>query len=259
VPLLDFPDARLHYRLDGPAEAPVLVLSNSLGTDLTMWDPQIPAFSRAFRVLRYDTRGHGLSSVTPGPYSLAQLGQDVVALLDGLDIQRAHFCGISMGGLTGQWLGVNAPGRLAKLVVSNTAARIGTEEGWRERAALVRGQGMDELAAGAAGRWFTPAFAAAEPVVVGRLVDGLRATPPQGYAACCDALAVADLREAIAEIPLPTLALAGRFDPVTTPADADFIASRVAGAVRVDLDASHLSNVEQAEAFSAAVLDFLNA
>ena len=259
MPLLDIADAHIHYRFDGPADAPVLVLSNSLGTDLDMWSPQIAAFTTAFRVLRYDTRGHGRSSVTPGPYTLELLGGDVVALLDGLGIARAHFCGISMGGLIGQWLGVHAPARLLRLVVANAAARIGSEAGWRERAALVRAVGMEDVAAGAAGRWFTPAFAAAAPAVVDGLIAGLRASPAEGYAACCDALSVADLRASIAAIPVPTLALAGSLDPVTTPADADFIARAVPGAVRVDLAASHLSSVEQADGFNAAVLHFLTA
>src|SRR5471030_2234315 len=134
--ILNFPHGQgaVHYRLDGPANAPVLVLSNSLGTTLEMWAPQLDAFTAVFRVLRYDTRGHGGSAVLPGAYTLAQLGGDVLALLDALEIQRAHFCGISMGGLTGLWLGAHAPQRLNKLVVSNTAARIGTQEGWQSRA-----------------------------------------------------------------------------------------------------------------------------
>lgn len=259
MPLLQIGDAVIHYQLDGPAGAPVLVLSNSLGTTMAMWSPQVPAFTQHFHVLRYDARGHGQSSVTPGPYSLAQLGGDVVALLDALDIERAHFCGISMGGATGQWLGVNAPGRLRKLVLASTAARIGTEAGWRERAAVVREQGMEPVAAGTPGRWFTPGFVAAQAAVVEELVASLRAGSTEGYAACCEALAVADLRQEIAAIPVPTLVIAGRSDPVTTPADADFIAAQVPGAQRADLDASHISNVEQPEAFTAAVLDFLTA
>lgn len=257
MPYLDIDNTRLHYRFDGPADAPVLVFSNSLGTTLDMWQPQVDAFAQHFRVLRYDSRGHGGSDVGTAPYTLERLGRDVVALLDGLGIERAHFCGISMGGLTGQWLGVYAPERLGKLVVCNTAARIGTTEGWQARAALVREQGMADVAAGAAGRWFTPDFIAAQPTVVDALIAQLRDSPPQGYAGCCDALADADLREVIATIPVPTLSVGGRFDPVTTPLDADFIASRVAGAARVDLDASHLSNVEAAADFNRAVLDFL--
>ncbi|TCP09398.1 3-oxoadipate enol-lactonase [Crenobacter luteus] len=257
MPYLEFEHERFNYRIDGPAGAPVLVLSNSLGTTLDMWQPQRDAFARHFRVLRYDTRGHGGSSVGAVPYTIEQLGRDVVNLLDALDIESAHFCGISMGGLTGQWLGVNAPNRLDKLVLCNTAARIGTAEAWNGRAALVRDKGMREVADGAAGRWFTRDYIAAEPVVVGGLIDQLRDSPPAGYAACCEALAVADLSEDIARIPVPTLVVAGTFDPVTTPADADFIAERVSGARRADLPASHLSNVEAAAAFNRAVLDFL--
>jgi len=247
----------VHYRLDGPVNAPVLVLSNSLGTTLEMWVPQLDALTAAFRVLRYDTRGHGGSSVLPGAYTLAQLGGDVLALLDALEIQRAHFCGISMGGLTGLWLGVHAPQRLNKLLVSNTAARIGTQEGWQSRAALVRAEGLDGVADSAASRWFTPEFVATRPKVVASLVDGLRRTPAKGYAACCDALAEADLREAIAGIVVPTLVLAGRHDPVTTRADADFIQSRVSGAQCVELPASHLSNIEASDMFNLQVLAFL--
>jgi 3-oxoadipate enol-lactonase len=259
MPYIDIPSAnhRVHYRIDGPADAPVVVLSNSLGTTLDMWSPQVDALVGSFRVLRYDTRGHGASAVPQGPYSIDDLGRDVLALLDALDIARAHFCGISMGGLTGQWLGVNAPGRIDKLIVSNTAARIGTEEGWKARVALVRAQGMDEVADGAAGRWFTSRFNDEQPKIVATLVAQLRETPAQGYAACCDALAAADLRGAIEGIVAPTLVIAGDEDPVTTVADAQFIAERVAGARWIKLAASHLSNVEAADAFNDAVTRFL--
>lgn len=250
---------RLRYRRDGRRDGPALVFSNSLGTNLHMWDAQVAALGDALQLVRYDTRGHGGSSVTPAPYTLDRLGLDVLALLDGLGIERAHFCGISMGGLIGQWLGVHAPGRLLRLVVANTAARIGSETGWRERAQLVRERGMDQVAAGAAERWFTPGFTATQALVVSTLIERLRATSAEGYAACCDALAVADLRESIAAIPVPTLALAGSRDPVTTPADADLIAREVPGATRANLVASHHSNVEQAAAFSDAVIRFLSA
>jgi 3-oxoadipate enol-lactonase len=246
----------LHHELSGPAGAPVIVLSNSLGTTLEMWDPQIDALRAQFRVLRYDTRGHGRSAAPPGSYTIDELGRDVIALLDSLDIERAHFVGISMGGLTGQWLGVHAGARLDKLVVSNTAARIGTTEGWRTRADLVRKQGIAEVADSAAGRWFTPRFIAAQPATVGTLTARLRSLSPEGYAACCDALGDADLREDIARIPCPTLVIAGVHDPVTTVDDARFITARVSGARLVELDASHLSNIEAADAFTDAVLRF---
>jgi len=257
MPYIELDNERFNYRFDGPTGAPVLVFSNSLGTTLDMWQSQLDAFTRHFRVLRYDTRGHGGTSVGSTPYRLEQLGRDVVNLLDALDIERAHFCGISMGGLTGQWLGVHAPQRLNKLVVCNTAARIGNADAWQQRAALVREQGMQEVAEGAAGRWFTSDFVAAELVAVGMLIYQLRNSPPEGYAACCDALAGADLRDEITKCPVQTLAIAGTFDPVTTPADADFIAEQIWGAHRVDLPASHLSNVEAAADFNRAVLDFL--
>jgi 3-oxoadipate enol-lactonase len=248
---------RLHYQLDGPTDAPLVVLSNSLGTDINMWTPQLTAFNRHLRVLRYDTRGHDHSVVTPGPYSIDLLGQDVLTLLDSLDIERAHFCGISMGGLTGLWLGVHAPQRLNKLVVCDTAARVGTAEGWQARAKLVREEGMPEVADGAADRWFTPHFIQHQPQLVDMLLKQLRNSPPAGYAACCDALAVADLRQDIARIQLPTLVVCGAHDPVTTPADARYIVEQVKGARYVELDASHLSNVEAAEAFNDAVVSFL--
>ncbi|MCW3478430.1 3-oxoadipate enol-lactonase [Neisseriaceae bacterium JH1-16] len=248
---------RLHYQIDGPAGAPVLVLSNSLGTTLDMWAPQLAAFGQHYRVLRYDTRGHGGSDAPAGPYRFEQLGRDVLALLDALDIERAHFCGISMGGLTGLWLGVNAGHRLDKLVVCNSAAKIGNAEGWHERAALVRKEGMAGVAAGAAGRWFTPAFAASSLLQVLTLVEGLATSPAEGYAACCDALADSDLREAIFGIVRPTLLVAGSADPVTTVDDARFIAERIAGSRVVELPASHLSNVEAVGGFNEAVLAFL--
>jgi 3-oxoadipate enol-lactonase len=147
----------LHYRTDGARSLPCLVLSNSLGTDLGMWDAQAPALARHFHLVRYDTRGHGGSDSPPGPYSIEQLGQDVLALLDHLDIGHAHFCGLSMGGVTGQWLGVHAPQRLGKLVLANTAARVGTTDGWYSRAQSVREQGLGEIADSAAARWFSGA------------------------------------------------------------------------------------------------------
>lgn len=248
----------LNHTVTGPEGAPALVLSNSLGTTLEMWAPQIDALTKHYRVVRYDTRGHGGSFVPSGPYTVDDLGRDVVSLLDALQIERAHFCGISMGGLTGQWLGRYASERIDKLIVADTAARIGTLDGWRERAALVRAQGMADVASGAAGRWFTAGFVVRQPDVVQRLTDQLRATPAEGYASCCDALSSADLRDEIGRITAPTLVIAGRHDPVTTVDDAQFIAERVPGARVTTLDASHLSNVEAAEAFNAAVLAFLS-
>jgi len=245
------------YTTAGPQDAPAIVLSNSLGTTLDMWSPQLDALTQRFRVVRYDARGHGASVAPVDSVSLDTLGRDVLAVLDALNLERAHFCGISMGGLTGQWLGVHAGERIGKLIVANTAARIGSFDGWAGRAALVRDEGMAEVARGAAGRWFTADFVERHPLVVAELTEQLRATPADGYAACCDALASADLRQSIATIAVPTLVIAGEHDPITTVDDARFIAERVGGSRTVALNASHLSNVEAAEAFNAAVLAFL--
>lgn len=245
------------YTMTGPEDAPVLVVSNSLGTTLDMWMPQLEALTDHYRVVRYDPCGHGASCVTSGPYTLGGLGRDVLAVLDALDIERAHFCGISMGGLTGQWLGVHASERIDKLIVANTAARIGSSQGWRERAALVRERGMADVAAGAAGRWFTAGFVARQPDIVQRMTDQLCLISAEGYAGCCDALSKADLRDEIDRISMPTLVIAGRYDPVTTVDDAQFIVERVPNAQLATLDASHLSNIEAAQAFNAAALAFL--
>ena len=201
MPFVQLAEGELHYQLDGPVDAPVLVLSNSLGTDLHMWDIQIPAFTEHFRVLRFDTRGHGKSLVTEGPYSIEQLGRDVMALLDALDIQRAHFCGLSMGGLIGQWLGIHAGERLQRLVVCNTAAKIGTPEIWNPRIEMVLRDGAAAMVAlrdASIARWFTADFAAANPHQAQQITDMLAATSPQGYAANCAAVRDADFREQLA-------------------------------------------------------------
>ena len=254
---LDVDDVRLHVRTDGDPARPCIVLSNSLGTDLSMWDPQAAVLARDFYVLRYDTRGHGLSERGTAPATLDRLGRDVVGLLDALAIPRAHFCGISMGGMTGQWLGIHAPHRLAKLVLANTAARIGTPDGWNARAAQVRAGGMDGVADGAAARWFTPAFIARAPHVVARMIARLREQDAEGYAACCDALADADLRAAAGTFAAPTLVIAGAADPVTTVADAEWLRDRIPGAKLVEVAASHLSSIEADMQFTGALAAFL--
>ncbi|MBL5882735.1 3-oxoadipate enol-lactonase [Lelliottia aquatilis] len=249
----------IEFRLDGPEGAPLLVLSNSLGTTWEMWQAQIPALTQHFRVLRYNTRGHGRSAVGSQPVTLELLGQDVIALLDHLDVERACFCGISLGGMTGMWLNRHAPERFQRIVVANTAARIGQEAGWRERAATVREQGMDPVAQSAADRWFTPAFRQNNPEVVYPLIEQLAATPAEGYAACCDALAMADLRDELTQMPRPMLVIAGESDPVTTSRDAEAIVVDAPHAHYLVLPASHLSNVACAAAFNQHVITFLTA
>ncbi|MFV3405659.1 MULTISPECIES: 3-oxoadipate enol-lactonase [Pseudomonas] len=258
--LLQLADGVLNYQIDGPADAQVLVLSNSLGTDLGMWDAQIPAWSEHFRVLRYDTRGHGGSQVSEGPYSIEQLGRDVLALLDALDIAHAHFVGLSMGGLIGQWLGINAGDRLHSLTLCNTAAKIANDEVWNTRIdTVLKGgqQAMRDLRDASIARWFTPAFAQQQPTEAQRICQMLAQTSAQGYAANCAAVRDADYRTQIARIQVPTLIVAGTEDVVTTPEHARFMQSAIVNATYAEFPAAHLSNVEVGEAFTARVLDFL--
>jgi 3-oxoadipate enol-lactonase len=257
MPSIRIDDIDLFYQVNGDSAHPVLVFSNSLGTDLTMWDEQAKALSKDFFVVRYDTRGHGRSSVGSEPVTLGLLGRDVLALLDHLKIDRAHFCGISMGGMTGQWLGIHAAQRFDRFVLANTAAQIGTTEGWHMRSGQVRREGMDGVADGAAGRWFTPQFAADHPAVVSRMIGKLREQSPVGYANCCDALAHADLRTTVQGITNPVLVIAGRQDPVTTVADAEWLAACVAKGRVHELDASHISSVEACAAFTSSLQEFL--
>ena len=247
----------IHYQLDGTAPGPVLVFSNSLGTDLGMWDWVLPKLRPHFRILRYDTRGHGQSGVPAGPYTLDALGEDVIELLDRLNIKKAHFCGLSLGGLTGQWLGVHYPERLGKLIICNTAAQIGTADDWNERIATVRQAGVGALSPAILNRWLTDAYQEANPDVVQRVEAMIGNTSAEGYAACCAALRDADLRTDIRRIPVPTLIITGQSDPVTTVADGLFIGQEVPNALLVQLRAAHLSAVEAADAFADAVLAFL--
>jgi len=253
MPFLELESHRLHYRIDGAVDAPWLTFCNSLGTDLHMWDRQVDALSARFRILRYDRRGHGQSSAAPGLYSVAGLGADVVALWDHLGVERSHFCGLSIGGLTGQWLGVHAGERLHTLTVAATAAKIGTLESWNTRIAQVQRDGLLPLREGTAERWFTPAFAQAEPAVVEDILQRFVATDVGGYIGCCHAVATADFRDQLGRIQVPTLAIAGDDDPVCLPADLDAIAQGVADGRAIAVPGRHICNIESAEAFTAAL------
>jgi 3-oxoadipate enol-lactonase len=253
---VDIGGLRTHYALTGDT-GPVLLLSNSLGTDFSMWNPQLADLERNFRVLRYDTRGHGETSVTPGDYTIEQLGRDVIGLLDSLRIERAHFCGLSMGGMVGIWLGIHAPERLHRLVLCNTAARIGTREMWDGRIATARRDGMKPAAAIVIPRWFTPEFRALFPEKVAWAQRMLENSPPEGYAGCCAAIRDMDQRAALPQIKVPTLVVYGGSDSVIPLPDAHFLTQQIPGAVEVELAAAHLSNVEQADAFTRAVSSFL--
>jgi 3-oxoadipate enol-lactonase len=259
VPFAQLNDVKLRYAVAGDPGKPALVLSNSLGTSLEMWDPQAARLSEHFYVVLYDTRGHGQSEVTPGPYSIAQLGGDVVGLLDTLGLERAHFCGVSMGGITGMWLALNHPARIERLVLSNTAAYIGPPENWTTRAEAVRRHGVASIAQAVVSRWLTPDYAAAHPGQVQALVAMLSATPAEGYAANCIAVRDNDLREKVAGIGSPTLVIAGTGDLPTPPADAQYLLSQIPHARYVEFDAAHLSNQQHPQAFADAVIGFLQA
>lgn len=254
--------ARGQFRItvDGAPDAPALILSNSLGTTLEMWDEQVALLGQRLRIVRYDTRGHGASVVSPGPYSVAQLTQDVLQILDALNIERAAFCGISMGGIAGLSLAIAAPQRLTHLVVANSAAKIGDAAMWAQRSAAVRqggAQALSALADTAPQRWFTAGFAATHPQVVQRAQAWIANTPPEGYASCCEALGTADLRAQLGAIATPTLLIGGEFDPTTTVADAQAMQAGIAGARLCVLPTAHLSNQEVPERFAQVLSDFI--
>jgi 3-oxoadipate enol-lactonase len=255
----DFEGIRLHYQLTGDSTLPVLVFSNSLGADLSMWEPQLAALAPHFRILRYDNRGHGQSSASAGPFAIEDLGRDVLRLLDALQVERASFCGISMGGVIGQWLGIHVADRLHKLVLANTAAKIGVPDVWNARIELVLREGLDPVIPGTLERWFTPGFHAAHPEVIEATDAMLRGTNVPAYAACCAAIRDADFRSRLSAIAVPTLVLAGTHDPVTTPQDGRYLADNIPAANYIELNAAHLSNVEAAAAFNAKLLEFLRA
>lgn len=239
----------VHYELTGPEDAPVVVLSNSIGTDLRLWDDQLPALAKSFRVLRYDQRGHGHTPVTePGPYSLTNLGRDVLELLDKLDISRAHFAGVSLGGMTGMWLAEHAPERIDRLALLCTSADLGPAQSWTDRAATVREKGTGALVEPSLPKWFTPTLAD-DPGVAEKFGGMLRAADDEGYAGCCEAIADMDLVSRLGEITAPTLTIAGAEDPATPPDHAKRIVSAVDGArLEVLSPAAHLANAERPEA-----------
>jgi 3-oxoadipate enol-lactonase len=252
--------ARIAYRLDGPGDAPSLVLINSLGTDMRMWEPQIASLSRVYRVLRYDCRGHGGSTMPDEPLTLDRLGQDVVALLDHLQIARAHICGLSLGGITALWVAARHPQRVDRAVFADTAARIGTAETWAARIAAVQAGGMAAVRDMVLARLFSDVFHARQPEVAERFGAMLESIDPAGYIAACSALRDADLRAEVASIRVPALIVVGALDVATPPAQSEELHAAIAGSRLVILPSvGHLANVEQPERFTASVLAFLGA
>jgi 3-oxoadipate enol-lactonase len=248
----------LHHRFDGPAGAPVLVLGSSLGTTGAMWDDNLEALGERFRLLRYDARGHGGSPVPDGPYTMDELGADVLRLLDRLGIERASYCGLSLGGMIGMWLASEAPARIDRLVLCCTVPHFPPRELWDERIEIVRTQGIEPMVEPALDRWLPPDVRAARPEAEEHLRALIRSTSPEGYAGCCEAIRDMDLRDRLGAIRAPTLVVAGSQDPSTPAEKVRRIAEAVDGARYVELEgAAHIANMARPVEFSRAVLDHL--
>ncbi len=248
----------VHHLLEGPEDAPVLVLSNSLGTTLEMWDEQAPVLSERFRLLRYDHRGHGGSTVPPGPYKIEDLGRDGLGLLDRLKVERFSVCGLSLGGMVGMWLASEAPELVERLVLCCTSARFAPDT-FDSRARTVRADGVGAIADAVVERWFTPAFREGRPEIAEWARRMLLETPDEGYAGCCEAVRDADLSDTLGTISASALVIAGADDPAAPPDQAESIRDSIPGAsLQVVSEAAHLANIEQPEAVTQAILDHLS-
>jgi 3-oxoadipate enol-lactonase len=248
----------IHAEIEGPERAPVLMLSNSLGTNLHMWDEQVAPFTRHFRLLRYDRRGHGKSSVPKGPYTMERLGRDVLAVLDALGIETINWCGLSMGGMVGMWLGAHAANRIDKLILSNTSAYFPDKTMWEGRIKLVRDKGLEATVDANMERWFTPEFRARSGAAMAKMREMFLATEVDGYVGCGEAIRDMDHRPLLPKIARPTLVIAGRRDPATTLEAGEYIKANVPGAKIVVLEAAHISNLEQPQVYADTVLGFLS-
>lgn len=248
---------RIAYQVEGPVGGPWLVLSNSLGTDRGMWSPQMDIWRQRFRVLRYDQRGHGQSDAPPGAYSLDRLGRDVVELTGSLGIELFDFCGLSLGGMVGQWLAIHTPTLLRRLVLANTSSFMGPPAAWDKRIGSVLSDGLVPVTEASIARWFTAGFPERSPAVVASIAATLRSTPRAGYAGCCAAIRDMDMRRTATLIETPVLVIGGRQDPATPAAHSHALAEAAHSARLVMLDAAHLSNVERPQEFTHAVSAFL--
>ena len=256
MPDINADGCTIHVEVEGP-EHPVLMLSNSLGTNLHIWDEQVAPFTRHFRLVRYDRRGHGRSGVPKGPYSMERLGRDALAILDGLGIEKVNWCGLSMGGMVGQWLGANAPKRIDKLILSNTSCYFADKASWNDRIKLVREQGLTAIVDANMERWFTKAFRERSPQAIARIREMFLATNIEGYVACGQAIRDMDHRPLLMKIGAPTLVIAGRHDPATSSEAGEFIAQHAPNAKLVILETAHIANIEQPQVYADTVLDFL--
>jgi len=251
-------EVRLAATLDGPPDAPVVALGHSIGTSSGVWDRVVPALGGRFRVLRFDLRGHGApgarSPAPRGPYTIAELGTDVLATLNSCDLDQVAFCGVSLGGMVGMWLAANAPDRIGRLVLCCTSAYLPPASLWTDRAAAARDAGMASLTDGVVARWFTPAFLQREPEAAAAVADMLTNTDPEGYAGCAEAIAAMDLRPMLPDITAPTLVVAAAEDPATPPWHGAQIARSIPGArLTVIRGTSHLAPYETPGPVGAAI------
>ena len=257
---IDREDVTLRFEHALRPGAPALLFINSLGASLEMWEDQAEALGERYELVRYDARGHGRSTAgSQREYTLEQLAQDAVDVLDACGIARAHVCGISLGGMTAMTLALRAPDRVLKLALCNTSTHMPPQDAWQSRIDAVLKQGMSAVTEATLERWFTPAFRTAEPATIDRVRAMLMGADPRGYAACGAAIRDMDLREAIGAITAKTLVIAGAVDPATPPAHGEYIASKITGAKFVAFDCAHLSNIECAKEFNATLLEFLAA
>jgi 3-oxoadipate enol-lactonase len=247
----------IYVEVEGRDDAPALMLSNSLGTTLHMWDDQAGEFAKHFRLVRYDRRGHGKSGVPQGPYSMERFGRDVLAVLDALKIEKTNWCGLSMGGMVGQWLGANAPDRIDKLVLSNTNSYYADKTPWNDRIKFVQEKGLDALVDANMQRWFTERFRSRAPDVIARMKEMFVVTKVPGYVGCCDAIRDMDFRASNPRITAPTLVIVGSQDAATPPSAGEAIMQQIAGAKLASLEAAHISNMEQPKRYTETVLNFL--
>jgi 3-oxoadipate enol-lactonase len=247
----------IYVEVEGREDAPALMLSNSLGTNLHMWDDQAQEFAKHFRLIRYDRRGHGRSGVPPGPYSMERFGRDVIAVLDALRVDKTNWCGLSMGGMVGQWLGANAPTRVDKLILSNTNYHYADKAPWNDRIRFIERNGLEAMVDANMQRWFTEGFRNNAPAQMARMREMFVATQVPGYTACCEAIRDMDFTASNPTIANPTMVIVGAQDSATPPAVGEAIANQIPDAKVVSLDAAHISNVEQPKAYAEAVFDFV--
>ncbi len=257
MPTLTRAEYSIHYTCEGAPGAPLLMLSNSLGANLSMWDGQAAEFSKSFRVLRYDNRGHGHSAAPRAPYSLEDVANDAALLLEHVGVSSAHFCGLSLGGMVGMWLVTHRPELIEKLVLCNTSALLGPRENWDARITAVKEGGLQAIVKATMERWFTEGFRNSSPSVIAQVEQSFLKVSVEGYTGCCAAIRDMDQRAAISRISVPTLVIAGTHDAATPPAMGQYIAETIPGARYAELPTAHLSNIEAAPAFNKVVSEFL--